>query len=143
QEGCRPEEGLKRSKALHQTPSGGPGWCFFWGVAEPRNGTLAPHLTDPTNADSTYATAASSRGQDEHAGRPDLLVDDRVAHPADHLGGVLALRAEHAARLGLRHHDHDVRHAFHDGRCLHSVEERPRPRRRAVRLLSAAAAGGA
>ena len=35
-------------------------------------------------------------------------------------------------------HDHDVRHAVHDGRRLHAGEERPRARRRALRLLPAA-----
>ena len=45
------------------------------------------------------------------------------------------------ARLGLRRDDHDVRHAVHDGRRLHAVEERPRARRRALRLLPAAHAG--
>ena len=67
----------------------------------------------------------------------------RRAHAAGHLGGVLALRARRAARLGFRRHDHVLRHALHDGRRLHAGEERPRARRRALRLLRAAHAGGA
>ena len=47
------------------------------------------------------------------------------------------------ARVGVRRDDHDVRHAVHDGRRVHAGEERPRARRRALRLLPAAAAGGA
>ena len=47
------------------------------------------------------------------------------------------------ARLGVRRDDHDVRHAVHDGGRVHAGEERPRARRRALRLLPAAAAGGA
>ena len=65
------------------------------------------------------------------------------AHAADLLGGVLALRARPSARVGVRRHDHDVRHAVHDGRRVHAVQERPRARRRALRLLPAAAAGRA
>ena len=42
------------------------------------------------------------------------------------------------ARVGVRRDDHDVRHAVHDGGRLHAGEERPRARRRAVRLLPAA-----
>ena len=50
---------------------------------------------------------------------------------------------ERSARVGLRRDDHDVRHAVHDGGRLHAVEERPRARRRALRLLPAAPAGRA
>ena len=58
-----------------------------------------------------------------------------------YLGSVLALRARSPARVGFRRDDHDVRDAVHDGRRVHAVEEQPRARRRALRLLSAAAAG--
>ena len=60
-----------------------------------------------------------------------------------HLGGVLALRARRPARLGVRRDGDALRHAVHDGRRLHAVEERPRARRRALRLLPAAHPGDA
>ena len=88
-----------------------------------------------------HAEAAAVRRQGQHLGRPGVLLAHRGAHAAHHLGSVLALRARPPARLGVRRHDHDVRDAVHDGRRLHAVEERPRARRRALRLLPAAPAG--
>ena len=58
------------------------------------------------------------------------------------LGGLLPLRAQPAPLLGFRCHDLLLRHPLHDGRGLHAGPERSRARRRALRLLRAAHAGG-
>ena len=91
--------------------------------------------------DCPHAESPAVRRQSEHLGGPVLLLADRRAHGVDHLGSVLALCARPSARLDVRRHDPDVRHAVHDGGRLHAVEERPRARRRAVQLLPAAHAG--
>jgi hypothetical protein len=70
-----------------------------------------------------------------------LCLGSRGADRADQLGGLLALRAQQAARLGARCSDHAVRHAVHVRGRLHAEQERPRTRRRALRLLPAAHAG--
>ena len=97
-----------------------------------------------TDLDWPHAENAAVRRQDQHLGRPGLFLAASSALTLhDLLGGVLALRARQSARLGVRRHDHDVRHAVHDGGRLHAGEERPRARRRALRLLPAAHAGDA
>src|SRR3954471_21178650 len=117
----RPER--KAPAGATQTPSGIiAGWCLYFGGRGD-------------------AEAAAFHRQGEHLRRPRLLMADRAAYALHFVGGFFALRARRAARVGLRRHDHDVRHALHDGGRVHAVAERPRARRRAVRLLPPAHAG--
>ena len=116
------------------------GWLFSCSRRASGIAASAAVLPVATHSD-RHAKAAAVRRQGEHLRRPDVLLADRGAHAAHHLGSVLALRARPPARVGVRRDDHDVRDAVHDGRRLHAREEQPRARRRAVRLLPAAAAG--
>ena len=127
----RRQEGLTRRPL--ETPSGAPGWCLFLpgapGPAQARRG-----IDSQSDAEDP-----ALRRQGEHLRGPRVLVAHRRAHAAHQLGGVLPLRARRPARVGVRRDDHAVRHHVHDGRRLHPGEERPRARRRAVRVLRARA----
>src|SRR5262249_48433045 len=88
-----------------------------------------------------HAKNTALRRPGQHLGRPDFLVLHHPAHGARVVGSVFPLRAGQSARMGVRRDDHALRHALHDGRGLHAVEERPRARRRVVWILPAAHAG--
>ena len=114
------------------------------GQATRRRLPVLPQVTGPQQAGSGECKCNCfllTVDKISHLHRPGVLLADRRADAADHLGGVLPLRAEPAARVGVRRPDHDVRHAVHDGGRLHAREEQPRARRRALRLLPAAHAG--
>ena len=110
-----------------------------WQITDQPPGQLPGWLIFGTECD--YAEIAVNRRQDQHLRGQGLFLAHRIAHLADHLGGVLALRPRRPARLGLRRDDPDVRHALHDGGRLYALEEQHGPRRRPLRLLSAAAPG--
>src|SRR3989442_9141802 len=141
-ERSRPPRRPDSARNRRETPSGGPGWCFFdLRQRCDRIGRINSLRRSPQ--DFSHAKTVALRRQDQHLGRTGVFLDHRVAHPAHLLGSLLALRAGPPARVGFRCNDHDVRDAVHDGRRLYAGEKQPRARGRHLRLLHAAGASGA
>src|SRR5882672_6771840 len=127
-EARRPER--KPRASLAQTPSGKiAGWWLFFRTGSPSQGV------------GKNAEGPSGRRQAEHLGGASLFLDHRPADAVHLLGGVFPLRARRAPRLGVRRDDHDVRDPFHDGGGVYPLAERPRARRRALRVFHPASAG--